>query len=166
MNEKMKQSTCCFTGHRRLYHPVNELRDRLRLAVLSMYARGVNNFCCGGALGFDTIAAQTVLELKAEYENIALRLILPCKDQTNGWSPENVRIYEEIKSKADDIIYVCDSYKNGCMQMRNRRLVDESAYCISYLIKSSGGTAGTVRYALEKGITVVNLETGQTGVHL
>ena len=38
----------------------------------------------GGALGFDTLAAQTVLDMKKEYPQLRLILVLPCEDQTRG----------------------------------------------------------------------------------
>ena len=58
-------------------------------------------FGAGGALGFDTIAAFTVLKLKESYPDIRLILVLPCLAQTRGWSREDVEKYEDIKSKAD-----------------------------------------------------------------
>ena len=58
-------------------------------------------FGAGGALGFDTIAAFTVLKLKESYHDIRLILVLPCLAQTRGWSREDVEKYEDIKSKAD-----------------------------------------------------------------
>ena len=39
---------------------------------------GVNTFIDGGALGFDTIAAETVIEMREKYQNIKLVMYLPC----------------------------------------------------------------------------------------
>ena len=38
-----------------------------------------------------------------------------------------------------------------------RRLVEESRVCVCHLGKKTGGTAYTVRYARQKGLTVINL---------
>ena len=39
---------------------------------------------------------------------------------------------------------------------RDRHLVDGSDYCIAYCNRNSGGTAYTVRYAHQQGVTVYN----------
>ena len=36
-------------------------------------------------------------------------------------------------------------------------MVDSSAVCIAYCTRKTGGTAYTVRYALKKGLQVINL---------
>ena len=51
---------------------------------------------------------------------------------------------------------VSPEYVRGAYLIRDRRLVDESAYCISYCNKPTGGTVYTVRYAIKKGIPVFN----------
>ena len=61
-----RESCCCFTGHRRI--PDQEglwLRRRLREEILSLAEEGVVTFLTGGALGFDTMAAQEVLRVRA-----------------------------------------------------------------------------------------------------
>lgn len=55
-------------------------------------------FGAGGALGFDTLAAQCVLSLRKRYSHIKLILVLPCTTQTKGWSKDDIAVYEEIKS--------------------------------------------------------------------
>ena len=122
-----------------------------------MIKQGVIYYGAGGALGFDTMAAQAVLELKKLYPQIKLILVLPCKTHTYGWSRENIEIYEKIKKACDKYVYTSDEYTSGCMQYRNRYLVDHSGYCICYLTKNSGGTAYTVRYAEKKGLKIINL---------
>ena len=119
--------------------------------------QGYQYFGAGGALGFDTLAAQTVLHLKQRYPCIKLILVLPCKDQATRWRANDVKEYERIKSHADKIVYTAERYYNGWMQKRNRHLVDGSSLCICYLAKQEGGTAYTVQYASEKGLRVVNI---------
>ena len=69
----MKRQTCCFTGHRKI--PLNQLEQltqRLKDAVTACIQEGYLYFGAGGALGFDTLAAKTILELKAKYPEIKL----------------------------------------------------------------------------------------------
>lgn len=154
----LKERIACFTGHRKI--PPEELpvvSKRLRDVLVDCINQGYLYFGAGGALGFDTFAAQTVLELKKEYPNIKLILVLPCLEQTNGWSVKDIQEYERLKNEADKVVYVLDHYFRGCMQKRNRHLVDNSGLCICYMTECKGGTAYTVDYALKKGLKVVNL---------
>lgn len=130
---------------------------RLKSAIVKLIEQGVVYFGAGGALGFDTMAAQVVLELKNKYPKIKLILVLPCKTQTRGWAEANVAVYESIKASCDKYVYTSEEYTRGCMHKRNRHLVDNSGYCICYLAESSGGTAYTVDYAKQMGLKIVNL---------
>lgn len=154
----MRKRTCCFTGHRSI--PPEERRElarRLEETILRLYRRGVRYFGAGGALGFDTLAAQAVLRLREECPGIKLILVLPCPSQTKGWKPEDAAEYERIKSQADKVVYTSQEYTQGCMYKRNRHLVDHNGVCVCYLTKDSGGTAYTVRYARTHGLEIINL---------
>ncbi len=154
----MKEHTCCFTGHR--YISRNELpslRHFLRRELRLLITQGYNTFCAGGAMGFDTEAAEAVLELRAEYPYIQLILILPCKTQATSWPPAAVARYETIKQSCNRYIYVSVAYRDGCMHQRNRQLVDSSSLCLVYCTKTTGGTAYTINYANKQNIPVINL---------
>ena len=154
----MKNQTCCFTGHRKI--PLDQLEcvtQRLRDAVIASIKDGYQYFGAGGALGFDTLAAQTVLNLKKDYQQIKLILVLPCKTQTRGWKQEDIEEYNRILKAADKVVYTSQDYYNGCMHKRNRHLVDNSSLCICYLTERTGGTAYTVDYARKVGCRVINL---------
>ena len=153
----MKEQTCCFTGHRNIEksdYPV--IKAKTKEAVLRLTEYGVKYFGAGGAKGYDTLAAEVVLGVKKEQPQVRLIPILPCPEQTKGWLEEDIRKYEEIKSKADKVVYTSDHYFRGCMHVRNRYLVDHSGYCICYLTKATGGTAFTVNYADKQGLKIIN----------
>lgn len=154
----MSLKNCCFTGHRAITvaeHPV--LEQRLKNAIRELIDQGVAFFACGGALGFDTMAALAVLKLRQEFSHIQLLLVLPYKAQARGWSKKDRRIYNQILTKADKVVYTSEYYYNGCMHKRNRHLVDQSEICVCYLKDSIGGTAYTVDYAKQKGLRIINL---------
>ena len=111
----------------------------------------------GGARGFDSLAAQTVLDMKKEYPQLRLILVLPCEDQTRGWHSEDIAVYEDIKRRSDKVVYVSREYTPDCMHKRNRHLVDHSGTCICYLTKTFGGTAYTVDYARRRGLRIINV---------
>jgi len=154
----MKEKTCCFTGHRKIPSDRYELvAKRLKDEVEELIKQGYTYFGAGGALGFDTLAAQTVLELKIKYPYIKLVLVLPCRDQTRGCAKADIEVYEQVKSGCDKFVYTSERYDSGCMFRRNRHLVDNISACICYLPESKGGTAYTVDYAKKAGIRVINI---------
>ena len=156
----MRSYTCCFTGHRQLPPEKQvEIAGRLERVIVSLYQRGIRFYGAGGALGFDCLAAQTVLRLRESYPDMKLILVLPCLTQTRGWPAADVAEYERIKAQADKVVYTAQDYSKGCMHKRNRHLVDNSSVCVCCLTRDSGGTAYTVDYAEKKGLAIINLAT-------
>jgi len=154
----MKDKTCCFTGHRSIPEDKKEaIKEALKVEIVKLINQGVCFFGAGGALGFDTMAAQTVIELKEQYPHIKLILVFPCHNQTYRWKEQDVKIYEEIKSKCDKYVYTSEEYDEQCMMKRNRHLVNYSKFCICYLEKEVGGTAYTVDYAKSRGLKIINI---------
>ena len=125
--------------------------------MIEAIEQGYRYFGCGGALGFDTLAAQTVLRLREIYPEIRLILVLPCRDQTRGWKQADVAEYDRIMKAADKVTYTSEQYYSGCMHKRNRHLVDNSSLCICYLTEQSGGTAYSVNYARSQGLKIINV---------
>lgn len=153
----IKQQAVCFTGHRIIKSShVQRLPGVVINAIVKLHERGYTQFLAGGALGFDALAAQCVIKAKERFPDIKLILFLPCQDQTKKWNQSDILVYEKIKAQADKVIYTSEQYTRDCMFVRNRALVDNSSYCVSYQYKQSGGTSYTVKYAQSKGMTVYN----------
>lgn len=155
---QVKEQTCCFTGHRTIPEwQQDNISVALRVTIRNLIHNGYRYFGVGGALGFDTMAAQMVLSLKTEFPAIKLILVLPCKNQTDKWGKKDRAIYEKIKGQADKVVYITEYYTPDCMMRRNRHLVDHSSVCVCYLTQKQGGTVYTVNYAHRKGVRVINL---------
>lgn len=158
MYDKKRLCTVCFTGHRIIPQDHYEtLKTQLTNLLENLINQDYCFFGCGGALGFDTLAALTVLKLQEKYPHIKLILVLPCHDQFKGWLEKDVMIFKDTLKRANKVVYVEKNYTPECMFKRNRHLIDNSSLCISYLTKKTGGTAYTVNYAKENGVTVINL---------
>lgn len=154
----MKEDACCFTGHRDIPPKIlSALTAKLEAIVLELIADGIRYFYAGGALGFDTLAAETVLRLRDQFPQIQLILALPCHEQTRGWSAASVERYESILRRANEVIYTSEHYTRGCMQRRNRFMVDHSAVCVSYCTRATGGSAYTLQYARKVGLRILLL---------
>lgn len=155
-----KEYTCFFTGHR-LIPPYRAEMLRRAIELKAKYLieeKGVENFIAGGALGFDTLAAEAIIKLKKEYPYIKLYLYLPCVDQSSKWRDEDRYKWRMMMSKVDNYIYISKSkYFPGCMQKRNKKMADDSQYCIAYCIQSRSGTAATIKYAQAIGTSIENI---------
>ena len=157
MVDKMK--VACFSGHRRLPQDCTELQTNLEKAIVELIERGVVFFGNGAALGFDQIAAETVLRLKEDYPHIRLVMVLPCppEQQSSYWNDEQKKRYYKILGQADKVRILSPQYTEKCMLDRNRHMVDNSAYLICYLREQRGGTFYTVNYAERKGLNILRL---------
>ena len=163
----MKSQTVCFTGHREISPAIrSQVYTELAHTVGKLYLEGYRDFCTGGALGFDTMAAQVVLMLRKKRPDVRLRLIIPCPQQAARWQTSDVEMYEAIKQAADEVIFTQPAYTRGCMHSRNRRLVEESSVCVCFLQKETGGTAYTVSYAEKNGLRIlpIQLPTPETDI--
>ena len=149
---------CSFTGHRKIDRlhvgKINELIDR---AIAYAYSKGCRKFYVGGALGFDTIAAKQIILFRMSHPDTELHVVVPCRNQSDGWSYSQVATYEYILGRADSVEYLSEEYTDGCMRERNQRLVDLSDILIAYVSRYSSGAAQTVRMAEKAGKTVYNL---------
>ncbi len=153
----MKGKRVCFTGHRALAEmQTGKIFCRLIEVIRDLAEEGYTVFLCGGALGFDTLAAEAVIEAKAADPRIELILVLPFPSHTGSWEESDRRRYDRTAEYADEIIYVSEHYTPWCMHKRNRYIVDMSEVCVAYLTESSGGTYYTAEYARSRGLRVIN----------
>ena len=152
------KNACFFTGHRAisLSDKENICTKLSEICVNLITNYGVTDFIAGGALGFDTLAATEILKLKKEFTHISLHLYIPCTNQTAKWKKRDIDTYNFIKENADSVVNITDSeYLPGCMQMRNRAMVNDAFFGIAYCTNTTSGTYNTVKYAREKGRNVI-----------
>jgi uncharacterized phage-like protein YoqJ len=109
----------------------------------------------GMALGFD-LKSFNVLLKKRSY-NIDIIACVPCKEQDKFFNKKEKEEYNNLIKKADKIIYVSNEYTNGCMQQRNRFMVDNSSLLITYFYYPRGGTLYTVNYAKKQNKEIINI---------
>lgn len=161
-----KQYTCCFTGHRPAKLPWGEnesdlrclaLKARLRAAAESAVIEGSRHFICGMAEGCDQYFCEVILELRDRYPDITLEAALPCPTQADRWSEASRERYLSLLSRCDFETMVQEKYSPGCMQRRNRYMVDHSSLLIAAHDGLPGGTRSTIEYALRCGIPVVDV---------
>jgi len=151
----MQETAVCFTGHRVIPEAHRApLKAALEQCLRAHIAQGDDTFLAGGAQGFDRMAAEAVLRLKAEFPQVRLILLLPYAGR------EESPALRALVAQADAVEVVSPFYHGGCMHQRDRKLVDRSHACIAYCTQTTGGTVYTVNYALDAGIPVTNLAIG------
>ena len=150
-----KDLVCAFTGHRNLNSYELDY-ESLRETLYTLLHRGFNTFYCGMAMGFDMAAAECLLEFHGQY-NFRLVAVVPCVGQADKFSLEDRGRYKKILGASDEVITLSDEYYSGCMQARDRYMVDNCDLLLAFLRKRSGGTYYTVGYAKKRGKPVVEI---------
>lgn len=155
------RKSACFTGHRNFTGNTKNLDTRLYdILERAITKKNVADFYTGGAVGWDELAARTVLKLREIYPHIKLHLILPCsnEEQTAKWTKEQKTEFYRILALTDTVEYISEHYYNGCMKIRNARLVELADFCFCFwdTNRQKSGTAQTVRMAQRKKIMIIN----------
>jgi uncharacterized phage-like protein YoqJ len=157
--------TCCFTGYRPEKLPwgtderdprCGALKERLRCAIEAAIDEGYCHFICGMARGVDLYCCEILLGLRNEHP-ITVEAAIPCLTQADTWSaPERAR-YERLVAGCDVETVVQEVYTPGCMQRRNRYMVDHASLLIAVFDGQEGGTHATIQYAMERGLDIVDI---------
>lgn len=156
-----REKTASFSGYRSEKLPdegmsgsnsIGALQTILRIAVEDLVLGGFTHFMVGMADGFDTMAAEAVLDVKQKHPLIHLIAILPFDDGRN-----HSDTYTSILSQCSDTVVVSQKAHKGTYLTRNEYLVDNSSFLICYYDGRYGGTEYTVEYAQKNRVPVRNL---------
>lgn len=157
--EWLKKRSVAFSGHRKLQGNPNRVLPCLLSEIRACYASGYRLFYTGGAVGFDTLAAEAVLSEKRNCPDMVLVVAVPFNGQDALFSQSAKQRYKRILEEADAAIILSESYSLGCYLRRNDFMLLHSSVLIAYWDGiSCGGTSYTVRKALNgKRVVVRNL---------
>ena len=162
-----REISCCFTGHRPEKLPWGgdeqdvrcmRLKEELACHLEGIYLAGCTHFLCGMARGCDFYFAEAVLRLRQKYPEVTLEAALPCDTQADAWPAAERRRYEHLLAECDEVTFVSHRYTPGCMQRRNRYMVDSSAVLLAVFNGTAGGTMQTILYAQRQGLKVITAE--------
>lgn len=164
--DKSANCACCFTGYRphKLPFPVNfknadyiNFIEKLEKTIELLIKEGVTDFYCGGAYGFDLMAAEAVLSIKKQNVGIKLFCVIPFKNQSAKWNNNWQERYKSVLMRSDEKVMISEKYIPGVYQKRNCYMVDRSSIVVAYFDGKPGGTKNTVNYAKSCGKKVINI---------
>ena len=146
-----KEVTVCFSGHREMKKDFNA--EYLYDLISSYIKKGMKNFLCGMAIGFDMLVFKILEQLKVK-NDIKIIACVPCKNQSERYNKEQKAEYDKMLKNADEVIVLSDNYTPYCMMKRNKYMVDNSSVLIVYYRQKAGGTLNTLKYALENDLKI------------
>ena len=124
--------------------------------VEELMYEGYDHFISGMADGADLDFASSVATLSNNFENIVLESALPYPLRTPTIPSENDMIRNTLVNQSQKITVVSPKYFNGCMQKRNRYMVDSSDLVLAvWNGEKRGGTWYTIDYAFKKGKPII-----------
>ena len=148
--------TVSFFGHRRIERPfliehrLEELIHRL------LREKEYVDFMVGRSGDFDQHASSAVLRIRKIMGNHNSSLILVLPYPTAEYL-NNQEYFEDYYSYIEVSDAASVAHRKAAYQIRNREMVDRSDLIACYIERESGGAWQTVKYAMEKGKTVINL---------
>mgnify|MGYP003231485076 CR=1 FL=1 len=157
--EFLKKHSVCFTGHRTLRSNISSLYQDILAEIDFFYEMGYRFFFCGGAVGFDMLAAEAVLKYKEQHSDVILVMAVPFKNQDNKYIQADKQRYAALLKDADFHIMFSESYYDRCYLDRNDFMLKHSNALIAYWDgKTVGGTSYTFRKAVSvKSFVIHNL---------
>ena len=159
MAKSIKEQNCCFTGHRIIpNHHIHMVSVNTEVKIRELILKqGMRYFGVGGALGYDTMAANILFRLRdTDFPDIKVILVYPFEGFTSRWTDAQKAAYDQMLPKYNKRVCVAPEGSREAFLARDRYLVDNSSFCIAYCTRNQGGTAYTVRYAQRKGVPVFN----------
>ena len=86
------------------------------------------------------------------------------ENQASKWNDKQVSRYNDLLKKCDKVVILQENYTADCMQKRNRYMVERSDCVIAVWDGNGSGTGSTVKYALEKKLSVTVLHPSSLSV--
>lgn len=157
-----RAQTCCFSGHRTI--PSDQLSivaAKTEQVIRNLITkRKILFFGVGGAVGYDLLAAQIVLNLRrTEFPWIKVILIYPFDGYQDLWTQSQREQYAQIWNQFDKRVCISKKGSKETFLARNRHMVDHSSVLICYYNEKQfrSGTGQCVRYAKKQGLEVINM---------
>ena len=164
---------CAFTGYRPMKMPFGydeqsplgqDFKKRLRETLEVLALQGYKHMISGGAQGMDIMAAEAVIDMKAEFPDLTLEVAVPYEGQASEWSSAYKARWQRCIDAADMVTIISHEYTKGCFFARNRYMVQQADLLFACFDGQEGGTKMTVEYARRFGCPVCLIAPGKEKV--
>lgn len=144
--------TVCFCGHSKLYNSYDSIKAKCFEIVQEQIVKGADSFLVGDYGDFDSLAASICLGLKKVHPYIEVNLVIP-------YYRPHIDDYIQKRYNRFDCV-ITPPLENTPYRYRiikaNQYMVDQAETVIAY-VRSSGGAAQTMQYALKTKKNIINL---------
>lgn len=141
-------SACTFFGHRDCQ---STIRSQLQATLIDLIEHhSVDTFYVGNQGGFDAMVYKTLKELKQTYPHIQYTVVLaylPTETTASQYDPSET-LYPEGMEKAS---------KRFAIDRRNKWMLQQSEYVVTYVTHSWGGAAKYMEMAEKQMKCVIHL---------
>ena len=142
-----------------------QIEEKLRAILDFQILAGEKKFelISGMALGVDQLFFSVGHQLRKEYAEQGITIVLtaavPCIEQDGIWKDDCKISYAAMLKAADKKVRISNKkyeQDKGCMQRRNKFMVDNADMVLAYHDGSEGGTKNCVDYAKSVGAVIEN----------
>ena len=153
-------TSVCFTGHRTINpNKLQAVKEKLYYTIMKLYNEGHRTFLCGMAIGFDLLAAETLIELKETYKDIIIVACIPFVGQENRFSPTDQERYNKVINEVNSKVIIAQAFSKQSYLLRNIYMLAHSSIVVAYFDTNikKGGTFFTYNKAIKMGKEVRNI---------
>ncbi len=134
------------------------LRERTAQAIVEAVDAEADSFMFGLARGFDLVAANVLLELRANRLEMAdLKVVAVLPFEGHGFSDPWQVLHALVLAEADEVLTLSRHYHPEARRDCGRYMVDHSGRLICHCESRRIDRDCTAGYAREQGLTIINL---------
>ena len=147
----MGKIACCF-GHRDVYKNISDILSEVVEDLITN--KGVTEFWTGGMGDFDSKFGTTVNGFKRKYPDVTLTLIKP-------YFSNELNTNKEFYEYRYDGVYIPEElagvHPKQAITKRNRWMVENTDYVVSFVYRDFGGAHTAVKYAKRLGKEIIDV---------
>lgn len=161
----MAPKVCCLIGHEDLRdYNIEKMKSALEKQINQLMEKGIDYFITSCRLGFETLAALKVIEMRSKMHYDSNLLIMSLFEEEKrkvwfkNWSKKDLETYEFIKKNIYEEYDVTGETK-GTLLAQHKSMIDVSNYVlVAFNGKDLGATHSAVNYAIKQNKKIIYLD--------
>lgn len=151
----------CFIDHRNIIF--RDIKEKLKKTIVEEIKNGCETFMMGTHGDFDIMALEICRELKCNYPNIKIEVVLTSLNKTRKqilFNDEFGEYFYEPYKDVQTVMYEIESvHFRKQIIVSNKKMIDECDTLICYVDKNCthSGAKTAMYYAKRKGLKIINL---------